>query len=391
MTTYVWRTDTMTAWKLDADSARLLDRVDAIAREVIAPAAGEVDRTACFPQAALGALREGRLLGLISAKKIGGQGQGLRAAVATVERIARECPSTAMIVTMHYCGTRLIELFGPEEIRRSIAEKGNLATLAFSETGSRSHFWMPVSSARRDGTGFVLDAQKQLTTSAGYADWYVWSSRPVAEEGLSTIWLVPSDAEGLSVTARYEGMGLRGNSSAPIVAVGVRMLADNLLHGDGKGWEVMQQVLPFFSLQSCGVSLGMMEGAFERAVKHVTSATFSYDGSKLSDLPQVRGHVARMKLRIDMLRGFLLDAVDAVEQQRDDAMVRVLEAKLAGAETALEVLDLAMRVCGGAAFRKDVAVERFFRDSRAATVMAPVSDALYEMIGKSLCGLQVFE
>jgi alkylation response protein AidB-like acyl-CoA dehydrogenase len=95
-------------------------------------------------------------------------------------------------------------------------------------------------------------------------------------------------------------------------------------------------------------------------------------------------------VKIDLVRGFLLDALDSVEQHRDDAMLRVLESKVAGAETSLEVHDLAMGVCGGAAFRKDVAVERFFRDSRAATVMAPVTDALYEFIGKTTCGMPLF-
>jgi phosphonate transport system substrate-binding protein len=52
-------------------------------------------------------------------------------------------------------------------------------------------------------------------------------------------------------------------------------------------------------------------------------------------------------------------------------MLRVLECKAAAGESANEVLDLAMRVCGGAAFRKEVGVERFFRDARAAGVMAP--------------------
>ena len=59
-------------------------------------------------------------------------------------------------------------------------------------------------------------------------------------------------------------------------------------------------------------------------------------------------------------------------------------------ETANEVLDLAMRVCGGAAFRKDVAVERFFRDARAAGVMAPTTDVLYDFIGKAVCGMPLF-
>jgi alkylation response protein AidB-like acyl-CoA dehydrogenase len=71
-------------------------------------------------------------------------------------------------------------------------------------------------------------------------------------------------------------------------------------------------------------------------------------------------------------------------------MLRVLECKAIAGETATEVLDLAMRVCGGAAFRKDVAIERYFRDTRAAGVMAPTTDVLYDFIGKAVCGLPLF-
>ena len=80
----------------------------------------------------------------------------------------------------------------------------------------------------------------------------------------------------------------------------------------------------------------------------------------------------------------------ALEANRADAMLRVLEVKAGAGETAAEVLDLAMRVCGGAAFRKDTAVERYFRDTRAAGVMAPTTDALYDFIGKAVCGLPLF-
>jgi alkylation response protein AidB-like acyl-CoA dehydrogenase len=94
-----------------------------------------------------------------------------------------------------------------------------------------------------------------------------------------------------------------------------------------------------------------------------------------------------MRVQTDMVRGLLLDAVTAVRDGRADSGLRVLESKLAAGETAAIVLDLAMRVCGGAAFRKEVGVERLFRDARAATVMAPTSDTLLEFIGRSVCGL----
>jgi alkylation response protein AidB-like acyl-CoA dehydrogenase len=75
---------------------------------------------------------------------------------------------------------------------------------------------------------------------------------------------------------------------------------------------------------------------------------------------------------------------------RPDTMLRVLEAKAAAGEAASEVTDLAMRVCGGAAFRKDVGVERVFRDARAGLVMSPTTDILYDFIGKAVCGLPLF-
>jgi alkylation response protein AidB-like acyl-CoA dehydrogenase len=57
---------------------------------------------------------------------------------------------------------------------------------------------------------------------------------------------------------------------------------------------------------------------------------------------------------------------------------------------ALSALDLAMRIGAGAAFRKDVGIERHFRDARASAVMAPTLDALQDFIGRALCGLPLF-
>ncbi len=68
-------------------------------------------------------------------------------------------------------------------------------------------------------------------------------------------------------------------------------------------------------------------------------------------------------------------------------MLRVLEVKAAAAEAALDVTDTAMRICGGAAFRKEVGIERLFRDARAASIMGPTSDVLYDFLGRVLCGM----
>ncbi|CAB3789395.1 hypothetical protein LMG28138_02758 [Pararobbsia alpina] len=81
------------------------------------------------------------------------------------------------------------------------------------------------------------------------------------------------------------------------------------------------------------------------------------------------------------------DTLAAMAAGRPDTMLRVLEVKASAAEATLEVTDTAMRICGGAAFRKEVGIERLFRDARAASIMAPTSDVLYDFIGRVLCDM----
>lgn len=368
------------------------DILEKIANDVIAPAAIEVDQTGTFPRAAVEALGKAGLLGLISAPEVGGMGQGHRAAAMVVQRIARECASTAMVVCMHYAGTAVIEASnGPREVREAIAAGRHLTTLAFSEAGSRSHFWAPVSTAAGSNGTVTLNAKKSWATSANQVDSYVWSSRPLGAEGASTIWLVPGKSNGLKVPSPFDGLGLRGNSSSPVVATDVSVPRSAMLGTDGGGFDIMMGVvLPYFQLMNGAVSVGIMESAVAKAAAHVKGTQLEHLGQALTDLPTIRAYVARMQIKADMARALLMDAIDALEQGRADAMLRVLEVKAAAGETALEVTELAMRVCGGAAFRKEVGVERNFRDARAASVMAPTTDVLYDFIGKAVCGLPLF-
>src|SRR5580765_7600715 len=198
--------------------------LERICIETFAPAAPHVDQQGAFPERALKALSDFGLMGAVSAPEVGGLGLGFKGASAIVGRIAQECASTAMVVCMHYCGTAVLEAYGPPEVRRSAASGTHLSTIAFSETGSRSHFWAPVSTAKQDGDRIVLDARKSWVTSASKATSYVWSSQPKqANGGLSTIWLVPAVTPGVRVQGPFDGMGLRGNDSSPVFATGGRV------------------------------------------------------------------------------------------------------------------------------------------------------------------------
>jgi len=364
------------------------DALTRVIEDVVAPNAQETDRTGAFPHAGIDALGEAGILGLCSAAEVGGGGQGPRAAAEVVEGLATACASTAMIVMMHFSATAAIEAFGPEPVRREIAAGRHLSTLAFSETGSRSHFWAPLSSATADGDAVRLDAAKSWVTSAGEADSYVWSSRPVVGDGPMTLWLVPRDAPGLRISGGFDGLGLRGNASFPVTADGVTIPAAGRLGDDGAGLDIaLTTVLPWFLLCSASVSLGLMRAVTAETVAHVSAARLEHLGQSLAQQPGTRAEVARMQIQSDTTQSVIDDTLRAIENGREDATLRVLEVKAIAGENAIDVTDLAMKVCGGAAFRRELGVERRFRDARAARVMAPTTDALRDFVGRAITGL----
>ena len=373
---------------MPTNASDLLAELDRVASDVIAPAAARVDAEGEFPRASIDALAKLGALGILSDASVGGLGLGLGVASRAVERVAQACGSTAMIYAMHLCGTAVIEAHGSVERRRAVASGAELTTLAFSEVGSRSMFWAPTSTATAADGGVRLDAKKSWVISAHHADTYVWSSRPVATEGPSTIWLVPRTTPGVVVSGGFDGLGLRGNDSCPVTATGASLPASARLGADGAGFDVMMGVvLPTFQVLNASCSLGLMNAAIGRSIAHCTATKFEHTGASLADNPVTRAYLARMKLAADGVATLLADTATALAQGRADASLRVLQSKAAAGETATSVLDLAMRVCGGAAFRKEIGVDRYFRDARAASVMAPTTDTLYEFMGRALCGM----
>lgn len=381
------------------DDAAIL-RAREIASSVLAPAAGQNDMAGRFSTEAVQSLGESGLLGLLLPVDLGGAGLGPRAFASVTATLAEADASVAMVYLMHICGTAIISaarqsaVHAVTPVLKEIAAGRHLSTLAFSEAGSRSHFWAPVSRAQRNGDGVHISARKSWVTSAGHAQSYVVST--LAPEGSgptdSTLYLLSAETRGLSVAGPWNGLGLRANASAPIVLNDCQVSADFQLTDDGGGFPVMLNVvLPLFNLGSAAVALGLCQAAVSGTASHLKSAKFEHLGQSLGEsLPTLRAQLATMQIETDGLSARIDDLVDHLEKPRETTMLRVLETKAAAGEAAISVTSTAMRICGGAAFSKHLSIERLFRDAHAGAVMAPTGDVLREFIGKSLLGIPLF-
>ncbi|MDY6869303.1 MAG: acyl-CoA dehydrogenase family protein [Actinomycetota bacterium] len=373
-------------------STEALNQVAAVA----AANADQVDAEGSFPSAAVDALRGSGLLGLVLPEEVGGLGAGPPQFVDVVGALAAACGSTAMIYLMHTAATVCVAAApppAPPELLSLMASGEALGTLAFSERGSRSHFWAPVSTGALsdDGDSVKLRADKSWVTSAGYADVYVVSAGSTSGvAGEVDLFAVPESVDGLSVVAPFAGMGLRGNASSPM-AIDATLPITSRLGDQAAGFGlVMETVLPWFNLGNAAVSLGLAGAAYSATLSHVGGARLEHRDEALSALPTIRAQIARMGTALAAQRAYLHSAAASVSAPDEETLTYVLGVKASANDAALAITESAMRVCGGAAFSKHLPIERAFRDARAGAVMAPTADVLYDFYGKVATGLPLF-
>ena len=283
----------------------------AVAKEVLSVHAADVDAKGRFPEQSRAALSSAGFMGLCVPADFGGKGQGPRAFASVVEELAQCCASSAMIYVMHVTASQAIAASKHgerEQLLRDIAAGKHLTTLAFSESGSRSIFWVPMSKLSASGDGFSTSAKKSWVTSADHADSYVSTAGVVGAQSVleSTLYLVKRKSPGVKVKSAFDGLGLRGNNSCAVDLEDVKLKKSELLCEQGKGLDpILQVVLPWFSIGTAAMANGISRAAIAATTTHLTNAGFEHDGKKLRDLPNLRARLAQMSLRAEQSRALL--------------------------------------------------------------------------------------
>ncbi len=377
-------------------SQTLEQRAAALAAGILKEHARDVDSNGRFPSESVAALGP-ELFGMCVPAEFGGGGKGLREFAAVAETLAGGCSSTAMVFVMHVSAAQAIaastSFRGKDDLLHEIAAGRHLTTLALSEKGSRSQFWAPVSRLVQSNGHLSVSAEKSWVTSAGHAHSYVTSAQqPAAASPLeSTLFLLRRLDGAVRVQKPFDGLGLRGNDSAPVSIQSATVAGEDLITPQGEGAAMMLQViLPWFSVGSAAMANGLCRAALAATAAHLQAGAFEHTGTALRDLPTLRARLADMSVRTEQAAALLERTLTVIERGAAEAPLFVLQTRLASIEAAVEVTDLAMKACGGAAFSRHLDLERFFRDARAGWVMAPTADHLREFVGRALTGLPLF-
>ncbi|WP_025026743.1 acyl-CoA dehydrogenase family protein [Caldalkalibacillus mannanilyticus] len=353
--------------------------------QIFAARAKSFDEQGAFPFENYADLKEAGFLELTIPKKYGGKGISLTTLLLIMEQIGRGDASTALGLGWHL--GILLNLFHTQawdeknyqKICREVIERGAMINSCSTEpeTGSPSRGGKPQTTAKLVEDSWIINGRKTWSTLSPILDYFIVSASIEGTEETGAF-LVPRKAQGLSIEDTWNSMSMRGTGSHDVILNQVQVpleaiverksLADHSKKNkDGGGW----------LLHVAACYLGVAQAARDFAVQFANDYQPNSLGGPIAELPQVRDKVGKMEIELIPARALVYQMAKVWDEYPDERMGLKPEfaaAKYTATNSAVRVIDLAMRIVGGRSILKEYPLERYYRDVRAGLHNPPMDD-----------------
>jgi butyryl-CoA dehydrogenase len=373
-------------FSLTEEQRAIRDAFGRLVDERIAPRAREIDEAAAFPREAFSAVGELGFFGMRYPEEVGGGGQDMLSYCLAVEELARGSLSVAAACTMQsLMGTYFLFRSGDERIRdeflRPALSGERVGTICFTEPGAGSDLASMATRATRAGEEWMISGQKTWITSAPVADFFTVFAK-TSEDEISPF-LVPRDTPGLTVGRNIPKMGVRASVTSEVFLNECRVPGRFLLAEEGKGRQVLEEILEKIRLMTGALAVGVAQGALETAVEYAGQRV--QFGRPIQAFQAIKLRLAEMATELEAARRLVHYGAwreDAGLANRKEAAM----AKLFASETGLRVCDGAARVLASYGYAEEYPVERYLRDVRFTLIGGGTSEILKLVIAKEVCG-----
>jgi len=366
-----------------------------IARKKLKPLRAKCDETAELPPELLEEYRRAGLFGVWLPEALGGMGGGLTELSLAVEELSRVCAGLALPVATSGLGAMPILLRGTPEQREKwlpdVASGKKLAAFALTEAEAGSDETAIKTSAKKEGDYYVLTGSKHFISTGKTADIYTVAAVTNPARGARGISLlvVEKGAAGFSFGKKEEKLGIRANPTYELVFENVKVPAENLVGGEGKGLFVVQETFDFSRPGVAAQAVGIARGALDETVPYLR--TRKQFGQSVVSFQAIAHTLADMASRIEAGRALVYAIAKAMDAELVPAVNSAIAnktcvneelkkiqtarwtkeaamAKLFCSETAMRVACECVSLCGGIGYMRDFPIEKYMRDAKITQI-----------------------
>ena len=359
-------------FSLTEEQVILRESIRNFAQKEIKPLIKEYDEKGEWPEELTAKLGEMGLLGIVIPTEYSGAGYSNLDYIIILEEISKVDPSVGLVVAAHnsLCSNHL-NLFGNEEQKKKyltrLASGQTLGAWGLTEAGAGSDAAALKTKARKEGDYWVLNGSKLFITNGSLAEILVVMAVTDPEKGRKGIsaFILEKGMKGFKPGKKEDKLGIRAADTSELIFEDAKVPAENIIGKEGEGYRQAMTILDGGRVSIAGFSLGIAAGALESSLKYAKERS-QFD-QPIANFQAIQWMLADGFTELEAAR-LLTYRAAFLEDQGKKIPKESAMAKLFSSELAVKASSVAVQIFGGYGFIKDYPVEKFYRDSKLATI-----------------------
>ncbi len=369
------------------DERMVLDQVQRVADEVIAPNAARYDREGSFPWDSIAALNDLGPNAIFIPEAFGGAPMRLRLYYEIVSIISEACASTGIIYATNYHAMKPLIDVGTDEQRARLLPKiaeGGFAALAITEPTAGSDATGMKTRFTPDGEDILVDGGKIFISNGDVADRILlfgkWSEIEDPKRAISVL-VLEKGTEGFAVTGKEEKMGHRAASTCSLSFDACRVPRANLLGDPGEGLSILLASLNKSRPSVAAHALGIARAAFRDLVGYSNERRVGRN--RIADFQANQFTIADLASELAMTEAWLDHVARLIEGGASDYGLEASIAKLRASDLAMRMTTASVQFHGGYGYCADHRAERLMRDAKITQIWEGANEVHRQLIGRS--------
>ncbi|CAK5266597.1 unnamed protein product, partial [Mycena citricolor] len=372
------RSETPTVNSLDVftdEENMLRESVQRFATEVVGPKVREMDEKEQMDPAIIKGLFEQGLMGIETSADHGGAESSFTSAIIAIEELAKVDPSVSVLCDVH--NTLVNTIFRKYATKEQqdkwlpLLAENKLGSFCLSEPASGSDAFALQTRAKKDGDSWVINGSKMWITNSYEAEIFLVFANVDPSQGYKGITcFVATKDMGVQIAKKEQKLGIRASSTCTLNFDDMRIPAENVIGGEGKGYKIAIEILNEGRIGIAAQMLGLAQGAFDKAVPYTYSR--QQFGQPIGTFQGMAFQIAQAAVEIESARLLTYNAARRKEEGKSFTKEAAM-AKYWSSVVAQRVAGSAIEWAGGVGFTRETGIEKYWRDSKIVSVHACVS------------------
>ena len=221
-----------------------------------------------------------------------------------------------------------------------------------------------ITTARREGDGFLLNGRKIFITNGPIADYLTVFAVIEPGKGPDSIgcFVVSNKMKGFKVESIYDKMGQRSSPTGELVFDDLWVPEENMVCDGSFGWNVIEITLAYSRTAVGAIGLGIAKRAFDEAYTYAKKRV--QGGKPIINHQLTKEKLSRMLMRIYSAESFIYTVAGKSEEEFPPSLIDSSLVKVYGSEAAVSNSMDAIQIFGGYGYMRDLIVEKLLRDAR---------------------------